>query len=93
MIVTFGNKLTEKIWNGIASPKMSISIQELTRRKLRMLNAAVSLNDLMIPPSNRLEKLKGGLHVYHSIRVNRQWRLIFRWENNNSYDVTLIDYH
>jgi len=70
-----------------------LPIQELARRKLRMLNNAIDVKDLMIPPSNNLEKLKGNLKAFYSIRVNSQWRLIFRWENGNAYDVQLIDYH
>jgi len=60
---------------------------------LRMLNNSVDVNDLMIPPSNRLEKLKGNLKNYYSIRINNQWRIIFKWNNGNATDVALIDYH
>jgi len=58
-----------------------------------MLNNSVDIKDLMIPPSNKLEKLKGRLKDFYSIRVNNQWRIIFRWKNGNVYDVELIDYH
>jgi toxin HigB-1 len=93
MIVSFGDKTTHKIWKGEWVKGISTEIQEVTRRKLRMLNNSVDIKDLMIPPSNRLEKLKGRLKVFHSIRVNDQWRIIFRWDNGNAYHVELIDYH
>jgi len=60
---------------------------------LRMLNNSVDVNDLMIPPSNRLEKLKGNLKNYYSIRINNQWRIIFKWNNGNASEVSIIDYH
>lgn len=93
MIISFGNKNTEKIWNGIAVKKPSIEIQEIGRRKLRMLHNSIDINDLKIPPSNRLEKLKGNLKDFYSIRINNQWRIIFKWENNNAFEVEIIDYH
>ena len=67
-------------------------MQEIARRKLRMLNNSQNLTDLMIPPSNRLEKLKGTLKNFYSIRVNDQWRIIFKWNNGNADEVELIDY-
>jgi len=93
MIVSFGDKTTQKIWDGERGKGLATEIQEITRRKLRMLNNSVDIKDLMIPPSNRLEKLKGRLKDFYSIRVNDQWRIIFRWENGNAYDVKLNDYH
>jgi toxin HigB-1 len=93
MILSFGNTETEKIWNGIRVTKIPNQIQETGRRKLRMLNNSSSLNDLMIPPSNRLEKLAGNLKGHYSIRINNQWRIIFKWNNNQASDVTIIDYH
>jgi proteic killer suppression protein len=93
MIVSFGDKTTQKIWEGERVKIFSTEIQEITRRKLRMLNNSVDIKDLMIPPSNRLEKLKGRLKDFYSIRVNDQWRIIFRWENGNAYHAQLIDYH
>ena len=93
MIVSFGDKTTQKIWNGEWIKGFSTDIQETARRKLRMLNNSIDLKDLMVPPSNRLEKLKGNLKDFYSIRVNDQWRLIFRWENTSAFDVKLIDYH
>lgn len=93
MIKTFGDKESEKIWNGIQSKKLPNEIQDVARRKLRMLNNAQDVNDLRIPPANRLEKLKGNLEDYYSIRINNQWRIIFQWLNNDSYDVKIVDYH
>lgn len=93
MIVSFGDKTTQKIWEGEKVKGFATEIQEITRRKLRMLNNSIDIKDLMIPPSNRLEKLKGNLKDLYSIRVNDQWRLIFKWENGNAYNVELIDYH
>ena len=93
MIISFGSKETEKIWNGIVVKKTSIEIQQIARRKLRMLNNSHDLIDLRIPPSNRLEKLRGNLNAYYSIRINSQWRIIFIWENGNIANVEIIDYH
>lgn len=93
MIVSFGDKTTRKIWNGEWVKGFSTEIQEIARRKLRMLNNSVDIKDLMIPPSNRLEKLKGNLKDFYSIRVNDHWRLIFKWNNGNADNVELIDYH
>ena len=93
MIISFGDKSTEKIWNGIAVKKSSVEIQEIGRRKLRMLHNSIDINDLKIPPSNRLEKLKGNLKDFYSIRINNQWRIIFKWENNNAFEVEILDYH
>ncbi len=93
MIKTFGDKESEKIWNGIRSKKLPNEIQDVARRKFRMLNNAQDVNDLRIPPANRLEKLKGNLEDYYSIRINNQWRIIFQWLNNESYDVKIVDYH
>ena len=93
MIISFGSKDTEKIWNGILIKKPSREIQELGRRKLRMLNNSIDINDLRIPPSNRLEKLSGNLKDFYSIRINNQWRIIFIWENGNASIVEIVDYH
>jgi len=93
MIKSFGSKETERIWNGIRSAKLPNEIQHVGRRKLRMLNNSGSIIDLKIPPSNRLEKLTGNLKDYHSIRINDQWRIKFKWHNGNSFDVKIIDYH
>ena len=93
MIVNFGNKETEKIWNGIVSKKLPREIQEVGRRKLRMINNSIDVTDLRIPPANRLEKLKGDLKEFYSIRINNQWRIIFKWENGNAFEVEIMDYH
>jgi proteic killer suppression protein len=93
MIASFGTKETERIWNGTFVKGIASEIQEVTRRKLRMLNNSSNLGELRIPPSNRLEKLSGNLKDYYSIRVNNQWRIIFKWQNSNSHEVQLIDYH
>jgi toxin HigB-1 len=92
MIKTFGDKESEKIWNGIRSKKLPNEIQDVARRKLRMLNNAQDVNDLRIPPANRLEKLIGNLEDYYSIRINNQWRIIFRWINNDAYEIRIVDY-
>lgn len=93
MIKSFGDKETEKVWNGNPSKKLPAAIQHVSRRKLRMLNNSHDINDLRIPPANRLEKLKGNLEGLFSIRINNQWRIIFSWENENAYNVQIIDYH
>jgi proteic killer suppression protein len=93
VIKTFGDKESEKIWNGIRSKKLPNEIQDIARRKLRMMNNAQDVNDLRIPPANRLEKLKGNHEDYYSIRINNQWRIIFQWLNNDCYHVQIIDYH
>ena len=93
MIISFGSKETEKIWNGIVVKKPSIEIQQISRRKLRMLNNSQDLIDLRIPPSNRLEKLNGYLKDFYSIRINNQWRIIFIWKDGNATAVEIIDHH
>lgn len=93
MIISFGDKDTKKIWEGEKIKGSSTDFQEIARRKLRMLNNSQDLNDLMVPPSNRLEKLKGNLKDFYSIRINNQWRIIFKWNNGNAEQVEVIDYH
>ncbi|GGA86904.1 plasmid maintenance system killer protein [Flavobacterium palustre] len=93
MIQNFGDKETEKIWNGIQSRKLPSEIQNVARRKLRMINNAQNINDLRIPPANHLEKLSGNLSGFYSIRINNQWRIIFNWENDNASEVQIVDYH
>lgn len=93
MIKSFGSKETEKVWQGQFSKKLPVEIQRVGRRKLRMINNSIDLNDLRIPPANRLEKLSGNLNDFYSIRINRQWRIIFRWEAGNALDVEILDYH
>ena len=91
MIVSFGSKDTEKIWNGTRIKRLAIEIQQIGRRKLRMINNSQNWSDLRVPPSNRLEKLQGS--DFYSIRINDQWRIIFRWIDNNAHEVEIIDYH
>ena len=93
MVKTFGNKETEKIYKSERVPKIPLDIQKIGLRKLIMLDYSTDLKDLQIPPSNRLKKLEGNLKDYYSIRINDQWRIIFKWEDNNAYEVEIIDYH
>jgi proteic killer suppression protein len=93
MIISFGSKETKLIWQGIRVRTMPIEIQHIGRRKLRMLNNSQNISDLRIPPSNRLEKLSGNRKLFYSIRINNQWRIIFKWNNGNANEVEIIDYH
>ncbi|MEQ8241693.1 MAG: type II toxin-antitoxin system RelE/ParE family toxin [Cyclobacteriaceae bacterium] len=93
MVLSFGSKETEKVWNGERVRKWPIEIQTVGRRKMRMLNNSQNILDLRIPPSNRLEKLGGNLKDFYSIRINDQWRIIFIWEDGNAKEVEIIDYH
>ena len=93
MIVSFGNRETKKIWEGERVKGLSLEIQEMARKKLRMLNNSQNINDLKIPPSNKLEKLKGNFKDFYSIRINDQWRIIFKWRSGNADGVEIIDYH
>ena len=93
MIVSFGSKETEKIWIGEWVKRIPNEIQQIGRRKLRMLNNSQNIADLTIPPSNKLEKLKGNLKDFYSIRINGQWRIIFKWNSGNASEVEIIDYH
>jgi proteic killer suppression protein len=93
MLRSFGSKETEKIWNGVRSSKIPPEIQKVGRRKLRMINNSIDLNDLRVPPSNRLEKLSGSRKEYYSIRINDQWRIIFKWQAGHAFEVKIIDYH
>jgi len=93
MIQSFGDKETEKIWNGFRSKKLPNEIQQIARRKLRMINNAQGINDLRIPPSNHLEKLSGNLTGFYSVRINKQWRIVFKWEGNQAFEVEILDYH
>ena len=93
MIISFGNSETEKVWNGVRVKRLPIEIQNIGRRKLRMLNNSVDIADLRIPPSNRLEKLSGKAKEFYSIRINDQWRIVFQWNAGNASEVEIIDYH
>ena len=93
MIRNFADKEAEKIWRGTPSRRLPNDIQAVARRKFRMLNNAETLDDLRIPPANRLEALKGGRKGQHSIRINDQWRVCFCWKDGDAYDVEIVDYH
>ena len=93
MITGFRDRETEKIWVGNTSRRLPQSIQAVARRKLRMLNNAHNLDDLRIPPANRLEALKGKRKGQHSIRINDQWRICFVWVDGSANKVEIVDYH
>ena len=93
MIAGFKDKEAERIWRGEFSRRLPQEIQEIARRKLRMLNAARTLMDLRVPPANRLEALKGGRAGQFSIRINDQWRICFRFAAGQATDVEIVDYH
>lgn len=93
MIRNFKDKEAQKIWEGTISRKLPMDIQGVARRKLRMLNNAKQLNDLRVPPANRLEALKGDRKGQYSIRINNQWRICFVWSNGNADAVEITDYH
>lgn len=93
MIRSFRDKETEKVFRRERSRKVSSSIQRITLRKLLLLDAAESVQDLRVPPGNRLEKLVGNRAGQYSIRVNEQWRLCFHWMDGDAHDVELTDYH
>jgi len=93
MIRSFEDKETESIWNGKLSRKLPVEIQEPARRKLRMINNAHIVDDLRLPPGNRLELLRGDLAGLYSIRINGQWRIVFQWKNGEADYVRISDYH
>ncbi|MEY3920328.1 MAG: hypothetical protein RL634_89 [Bacteroidota bacterium] len=93
MIISFGSRATRAVWNGVWAKELPNDIQNIARRKLRMINNAQNLQDLISPPSNHLEKLKGNLSQFYSIRINIQWRIIFMYSNGNASRVEIIDYH
>lgn len=93
MIHSFRNKETRKVYLREGSRKLPSDIQRATRRKLAMLDAAESVDDLRMPPGNRLEKLSGSREGQYSIRINDQWRVCFRWKDAGAYDVEIVDYH
>ena len=93
MIKSFKSKETEKVFHRQYSKKLPQNIQEIAFRKLRMLNRAQTLNDLRVPPGNRLEALKGDRAGQHSIRINDQYRICFTWEKNGPLNVEIVDYH
>lgn len=93
MIKTFKDKETKKIYFRERSRKLPPDIQQVALRKLRMINNAKTINDLRIPPANRLEKLTGNRSGQHSIRINDQWRICFIWKDGDATDVEITDYH
>jgi proteic killer suppression protein len=93
MIRSFRCNETQKIFGRKFSKKLPSEIQETARMKLVILDAAMSINDLRVPPGNRLEELKGDRQEQHSIRINNQWRICFEWRNGDSYNVEIVDYH
>jgi proteic killer suppression protein len=96
VIVSFGDAATKDVYDGVRSARARRVPEDVRRRvyrKLDMLNAAVTLDDLRSPPGNHLEPLRGDLSGFHSIRVNEQWRIVFRWSEGNARDVRLTDYH
>ncbi|MBD7924173.1 type II toxin-antitoxin system RelE/ParE family toxin [Xanthomonas sp. CFBP 8703] len=93
MIRNFVDKEADKIWQGTPSRRLPADIQAVARRKLRMLNSAATLDDLRVPPANRLEALKGNRKGQYSIRINDQWRVCFQWKDGDALDVEIVDYH
>lgn len=96
MIIHFQDKLTEDIFNGVNSRyarKLPSELHKKAQRKLDMLHAATLIDTLKVPPSNKLAKLSGNLAGYWRIKIDKQWAVIFRWENGNAYDVGIVDYH
>jgi len=93
MIKSFKCKETERIFNRNYSRKFSKDINELSLRKLRMINRALIINDLKVPPGNRLEKLKGDRTGQYSIRINDQFRICFNWSGQDAFNVEIVDYH
>ena len=93
MIKSFRDKETEKIFNRYFSGKLPQNIQNTARKKLIIPDAVTEIEDLRVPPGNRLEALKGDRTGQHSIRINDQWRICFKWKDGDSYDVEITDYH
>ena len=93
MIRSFKDKQAERLLRRERSKKLPEDLQRVALRKLRMLNRAMRLEDLRVPPANRLEKLKGNRSGQYSIRINDQWRICFHWKDNDAYDVEIVDYH
>lgn len=93
MIKSFKSKEAKRIWDGQVSKKFPRDIQDRALRKLRQLDAALTLDDLKNPPGNNLENLKGDRKEQKSIRINDQWRICFVWKNGEVHDVEIVDYH
>jgi len=93
VIRTFKDAETEKVYQRERSRKLPPDIQQTALRKLRMINNSINLNDLRVPPANRLEKLSGNREGQYSIRINDQWRICFEWRGNDAFNVEIADYH
>lgn len=93
MIRSFKDKETQKIFERVRSRKLPSDIQQVALRKLRMLNRAETLQDLRVPPANRLERLVGSRKDQYSVRINDQWRVCFEWQDGDAFDVEIVDYH
>ena len=93
MIQSFASDKTERIWKGRRSRKLPTEIQARALMKLGMIDAAETLDDLNLPPSNRLHALSGDRAGQHSVSINMKWRICFRWKDGNAYDVEIVDYH
>ncbi len=93
VIRSFRNKTAERVFQRERVRKLDLSVQRLAQRKLAILDAAETLDDLRIPPGNRLKKLSGSRKGQHSIRINDQWRMCFRWHHGDAYDAEITDYH
>ena len=95
MILSFANTSTqtERVWSGLRSKRLPVEIQSRALDKLKMLNRAKTIDDLRNPPSSRLHELKDDRKGQHSISINKQWRICFRWKDGNAYDVEIADYH
>jgi toxin HigB-1 len=93
VIQSFADTTTQKVWTRQRVPRLGSDLQRMAQRKLRQLNAAERLEDLRLPPENRLEKLRGDRDGHYSIRVNDQFRICFRWTRAGPEDVELVDYH
>jgi proteic killer suppression protein len=93
VIKSFRDRDAERLFNRERIKRLGSDVQRVALRKLRMLDAATALEDLRVPPANRLEKLKGDRDGQHSIRINKQWRICFRWRSGDAHDVEIVDYH
>jgi toxin HigB-1 len=93
MIRSFADRETERVWEGVRSKRLPLEVQEAGLRKLRILNRVRSVEELRLPPGNRLERLQGDRNGQWSIRINKQWRICFIWEEGGARDVEIADYH
>ena len=93
MIRSFRNRLTEALFRGDFARGLDLRIQQRARERLKYLDAAADLRDLMVPPSNQLESLRGDRKGEYSIRINKQWRICFKWKDGDAFEVEVVDYH